>query len=228
MGFELDCGATVKYFIAYLGLRDNAARSNASREPDVATDGRAAADGNAPKDGGAGVNDNIILDNGMAYIAFHQRAMLIHRKTLGTKGHGLIQAYMLAYDSGFAYDYASAVVYKKAAADLCTRMDLDTGGGMGNFGNHARNQRGAQTVQLMREPIMGNGGDAGITDQYFVDASGCRVSLVSGLNVAFQQNAYVWQTFCKCLGNSGCLFPIRVARCVHTRCKTQFAAYLHQ
>src|SRR5687768_16250835 len=109
----LDSRAAIKYLIACLRLRDNAAGRNAAREPHIATDSRTTPDGNASKNGGASVDDNIILDNGMPYIAFYQGPMLIHRKALGAESHGLIQAHVFANDSGFADDHPGAVINKK-------------------------------------------------------------------------------------------------------------------
>jgi hypothetical protein len=58
---------------------------------------------------------------------------------------------------------------------------------------------------------MGYGSDTGIADEYFVDAPGSGVSLISRLNIAFQQAPYTRQLPGKGLGNGSRLFAVRIA-----------------
>src|SRR5687768_15489382 len=107
----------------------------------------------------------------MTQIAFYQGPMLIHGKALGAKGDGLVQAHMFPDDGGFADDHTRAMVYEEEPADLCTGMDFDAGGRMSNFRNHSRDQWRAQPVQLMGQPVIGNGGNSRIAYQNLIHAS---------------------------------------------------------
>src|SRR5690349_4756715 len=154
--------------------------------------------------------------------------MLVHREALGSKGYRLIKPHVLANDGGFSNDHACAVIDEKAPADLRARMNFNAGRRMSDFGDHAGNQRSAQAMQLMGEPVMRDGGNAGITYKYLVYASGGWISLIGCLDVALKQAADVWQPSRKCLDNGGSLFAIGVVGGIGPRNKAQFAAHLYQ
>ena len=124
-------------------LRNNASGWHAAGEPDIAANCGAAADGNPAEDGCAGVNDNIILYDGMPCRSFEQGAVIVNGESFGPEGHSLLETHVCANDSGFADDNAGAMVDKKAAADLGSRMNIDSGIGMGNLGDDAGGQRRA-------------------------------------------------------------------------------------
>src|SRR6187455_3132173 len=122
----LDSSTAFKHLATRLSLGNGAARRNAAGQPDIATDGRTTSDCNAAEDGRPGIDNHVVLDDRMAQVAFYQRAMFIHRETLGAQRHGLIQPHMLANNSGFPDDDAGAVVNKKPASDFRAGVDFDT------------------------------------------------------------------------------------------------------
>jgi len=109
-------------------------------KPDIAADGRAATNGNATQDRSTRINDDIIFNDRISYIAFDKNAVIIFLETFGTQGNGLIYANMPPDNCGFAYDHACAVVDKKTLADLCAGMNVNSRGGVSNFGDNASNQ----------------------------------------------------------------------------------------
>src|SRR6184192_1160598 len=109
--------------------------------------------------------------------------MLVHGKALGSQGYSLIKPHVLANDSGFSNDDTCPVINEKTAADLRSRMNFDTRRRMGDFRDHAGDQRSTQAVQFVREAVMGDGSNTGIADQYLVYASRRRIPLVCCLNI---------------------------------------------
>jgi hypothetical protein len=61
---------------------------------------------------------------------------------------------------------------------------------MRQFGDDARQQRQAELVQAVRQPVVDHRQHAGIAQQHFVDAARGRVALVGGQHVAVEQAAY--------------------------------------
>src|SRR6188508_1292172 len=69
-------GAFIQYFFYRSGLGYHAAGRRAAREPYVSADHGALADGDAPQHGGPGIDDHVVLDDGMPAEAFPQGAVL--------------------------------------------------------------------------------------------------------------------------------------------------------
>ena len=112
-------------------MGDRGAGRDVIRDPHVAADDGALPQRHAAQDGGAGIDDHVVFDNGMARLAFFQVALGVGRKALGAQRHGLIDAYAPAQARGFADDDAGAVVDEAARADLRAGMDVDAGFAMG-------------------------------------------------------------------------------------------------
>ena len=60
-------------------------------------------------------------------------------------------------------------VDEKVFSDPGARMDVDARAAMGPFGHHSRNQRHAELVQRMGQPIYGHGFQAGIAKDHLVE-----------------------------------------------------------
>jgi hypothetical protein len=118
------------------------------RQPDVAADRRAAADGDAAEDGRPGVDHHVVLDDRMAWRALLQGSVGIDAEAFGAEGDRLVEAHPIADDRGFADDHAGTVIDEEAVADACARVDVDAGGGVGEFGDDARQQRHAQPYSV--------------------------------------------------------------------------------
>src|SRR6185312_13414294 len=146
----------------------------------------------------------------MPQIAFYQSTVLVHWKALRSEGYRLIKPHVLANNCGFSNDHACAVIDEKAPTDLRAWMNFNTGRRMGDFGDHASDQRSAQVIQFVGEAVMGNGGNTGIADQYLIYASRGRVAFVRCLDVTFEQAAYVRQPLGKCPDNGSGLLAISI------------------
>src|SRR5262249_21919802 len=148
------------------------ARGDAVGEPDVAADAGAPADGDAAEDGGAGVDDDIVLDDGVAGVALDGPAVVVGGEALGPQGDALVEAHPLADDAGLPDDDAGAVVDEEARADLRARVDVDAGRAVGELGDHARDQGDVERVELVRDAVVGDGGQARIAEDRLVRAPG--------------------------------------------------------
>src|SRR3569623_3558309 len=168
-------------------LGDAAAGRHAAGEPDVAADGRTAADGDAAEYRGAGVDHNVVLDDGVARQTLLQDPGLSGRKAIGAERHCLIEPHAFADHSGLADHHAGAVSDEETAAYLGAGMNVDAGVGMGDLGEHARDQRHAGAVEMMGDAVMNDGEHARITQQHFVDAVRRRVAVVGRHHVGVEQ-----------------------------------------
>ena len=133
-----------------------------------------------------------------------------------------------AYDRRFSDDDVGAVVDEKALADLGARVDIDSSRRMGDFGNHARQQRSAQSVQHMRHPMVDDGGDAGIANQDFVGAFCGGIADISGANVGFEHLPDSRQLLDKALDDAVGAFAILIAVGFATGCEFEFEADLRE
>ena len=125
--------------------------------------------------------------------------MLVGRETAWPRAHSLIQAHVAANDRGLADDDAGAVVDEEAFADLGARMNVDPCRRMRDLGDHPRQQRRAELVKNMRQPLVNDRRDARIADQHFVDAVRRRIAVECGADIGVEQGAHARQL----LGESG-------------------------
>ena len=79
------------------------------------------------------------------------------------------------------------VVDREIVSDLRTRMDIDTSLRMGHFSNHAGNKGDAQPVQLVRDAIVADSPETGITKNNLVDVLRSGISVESGFSIRCQQ-----------------------------------------
>ena len=79
------------------------------------------------------------------------------------------------------------MVDEEAAADARAGMDVDAGRAVGELGDDPRDERHAEGVELVREALVGDGGDAGVAEDRLVEAGRGRVALVGGAHVAAEQ-----------------------------------------
>ena len=167
-----DSTAVIEGFAAQLCLSDVASRRHALREPYIAANGRAAADGDPAKDRSAGIDHDVVFDDGMPGIVFDQGAVLIHFKPLGPQRHRLVQPHVPADDRCLADDDACPVIDEKALADFRPGMDVYSGFGMRDLRDDAREHGGTQKIKFVGEPVADDRGDPRITKHHLVEALG--------------------------------------------------------
>ena len=79
----------------------------------------------------------------MARVALAQRAVLVGLEALGAQRHRLIEPHVAADDAVSPMTTPVPWSMKKPLADLGAGMDVDAGAPMGDFRDHARQQRHA-------------------------------------------------------------------------------------
>jgi len=120
---------------------------------------------------------------------FHECAIRIHFEPPRPERHRLIQANTLADHGRLADDDAGSVIDEAAAADPGARVDVHAGGRVRHLRDHARDERGPQLVQGVRQPVIGDRLHTGIADQDLLDAPGRRIAAVRGNDVGLEQRA---------------------------------------
>ena len=105
----------------------------------------------------------------------------------------LIEAHPFAHDRGLTDDHAGAVVDEEAAPDRRAGMNVDAGARIGEFGDDARDDRRAEAIERVGDPVMQDRGGAGIADQHLVDAARRRVADQRGGEIGVEQAADVRQ-----------------------------------
>jgi hypothetical protein len=119
----------------------------------------------------------------MPWDALDWKAVLILRKALGTQGDALVNANVLSNDAGLSDDDSGAVVDEEAFADLCSGVHVDSCLCVRMLGDHAREERHLELMELVGEALAGDGDDTGVTKDGLV-GRGCRgVSIEGGLHV---------------------------------------------
>lgn len=122
-------------------LGDFGKRRDIFGDPDVAANHRAFADGDPSEDGGIRINDHFILYDGVALDAFDWVSIVIHGEAFGAEGYALINLNLLSDDGCFANYHSGSVVYGKKFINLRAGVDVNTGFGVGHFGDDARDER---------------------------------------------------------------------------------------
>ncbi len=78
---------------------------------------------------------------------------------------------------------------KKPASMCAPGMDVDAGLRVRLLGHDARQQRQAEAIELVREPVVDHREDAGVAQEHLVDAACRRIALVGGEHIAVEQPA---------------------------------------
>ncbi len=129
----------------------------------------------------------------MPGIVLDQGAIFIHFEPFGAQGDGLVEPDMPTNHDGFTDDDASPVVNKKTFADFRSRMDVDRCLRMGDLRNDPREHRDAQPIELVRETMTNDRGDARVAKHDLVEALGRGITLICGVDVGIEQRADLGQ-----------------------------------
>ena len=82
-------------------------------------------DGDSSENGRVGVDDDTVLEDGVARYALDGVSVLVEWKTLRSEGHSLIELHVIAYDAGGPDDDTCAMVDGEVVPDLGSRVDVD-------------------------------------------------------------------------------------------------------
>jgi len=137
-------------------------------------DPRIVPNANPSQDFCAGPYDHIIPQSWVPFASF----------VSGTpKGHILINQRIIAYLGGLTYNYAHAVVDKKAAADFRAWVDFNSGEEAGELRDHAWQQGYIGVVEPVGEAVEQDRVEPGIAQENLKDALGGRVFAKYGVDL---------------------------------------------
>ena len=105
----------------------------------------------------------------------------------GTECDALVQHHMRTDDGRFANHDTGSMVDTEIVTNLCRRMDIDTGSGMCQFSQHARNTRHTQVVEHMRCPKMNHLKWQRIRENDFAAIGNCRVVVQYRIHIGVDQ-----------------------------------------
>ena len=86
------------------------------------------------------------------------------------QGNALIEFAMGADDGRFSNDHAGAVIDEEMGPDLCARMDINAGAGVGPLGHHPREDGNTLIVKLMCHSLDGECFHERVGDDDFIRA----------------------------------------------------------
>ena len=109
--------------------------------------------------------------------------VLVAREAERAERDALVDLDAIADLGRLADDDAGAVVDEEAAADRGAGVDVDAGLAVRELGHHARDERHAELVELVRDPEDGDGREARVAEDDLVEVLGGRVAVERGLYV---------------------------------------------
>lgn len=168
-------------------VADGAAGRNRAGQEDAAADGRGLADGDIAEDSGVGVNDDFILQRGVAFVLAVDLALVIVRKAQGAERHTLVELAAFADNGGFTDNNTGAVVDEEAGADGRSGMNVDAGAAVGVFGHDARHERDLKVPKDVGHAMGGDGNSGRIAEDNLIGVGGGRVALVTRQDIRRQQ-----------------------------------------
>src|SRR6266508_2736299 len=186
---RLDAGSMRVALIAHLGLGDAGAGRDARGEPDVPADGRALPDRDAAEDGGARVHHDVVLDDRVPRDPLHRVALRVEREALRAERHALVEPDVPADHRGLPDDDAGAMVDEELVPDGGPGVDVDPGERVRVLGDDPGDERDAEDVQLVGDPLVRDGEDPRVREDRLVAALQRRVALVRGLDVGADEGA---------------------------------------
>ena len=183
----LDAASVVEELVSELGLGHVGPWRHAVSQPNVSTDRGAAANRDAPEHGGTCLNDHIVLDDWVARGTLEQVAAVVGGEALGAEGDALVEPDVLTDDASLADHDARAVIDEEARSNARAGVDIDAGRLVSQLGDHSRNERHAQCVQLVRDAMVADGRHAYVREHRLVDAGRGRVTIERRARVAAEQ-----------------------------------------
>lgn len=162
-------------------------------DPYIATDDGVVPDGDASEDGAIAIDNDIVLEDGMAVNTLDGVSIRIEGEALGTEGDTLVEFHMVADDAGGSDDHTRTMVYGEVAADGGCWVYVDARLAMSHLGDDTWDEGNPQQVQLVCYAVAHDGAYGGITTDDFAIARGSRVSLVGGYHIGSQQATQVRQ-----------------------------------
>ena len=161
--------------------------------PDVAAYLGAAPYGDAPQERRTGIDDDIVLDDGVPRYSLDGLSQPVQGKGLGPEGAALVDPYVFPDDAGLADNGAGAMVDEESLAYRRPRVYVDAGGGMGHLGDDPRDKIHIKQVQFMGDAVIGERRHAGITENGLTYPPCGRVPPVSRLGVQGKESPYLRQ-----------------------------------
>ena len=164
----------------YFALADGeGVGGDASRNEGIARDNAVFSNnGGAAENGGIGIDDDAVFEGGVAFLVGH---MFGHRQR--AQRYALVEFDVVADVRGSANNNAGTVVNEKAVADASGGVNVNACFPVGKLRQHTRHQGHVVQVEGVGEPIEGDGIEAGVGKNHFIQALGGRVPLENGLGI---------------------------------------------
>lgn len=166
-------------------VEDEGIGRDAVHEKDVCADGAPRADDCFTTDDRcAGVNGDMVLEGGMAFLTAQ---LLTSGEGSGDQADALVHFHVVADEGGFTDDGAGAMINEEMGPDSGARMQIHSGAAVGPFGHDSGDEGDFAQVQLMSHSLDGDGFDEGVRDDDFLLAEGGGIAVVSGFGVGLKQ-----------------------------------------
>ncbi len=157
--------------------------------PNVAANDRTSAYSDASEDGRLGVNHDVVLDYRMSRNAFYRVAVLVGGETFRTKRYALVDFDVVANYRRGANDYACAVVDGEVLTNLRLRMYVDASFAVRHFCDNSRQKWHFERVEQVRNSVVRDGANGGISKNNFAVADRGRVAVEDCFDVALKHSA---------------------------------------
>src|SRR6266404_8498335 len=118
----------------------------------------------------------------MPFAAFFNFAVLVLLKTARAERDAVIKFHSRADLTGLANYHAGAVIDKKMRANLCARMDVDTGTAVCPLGHNAGDQ-GHLVVEKVRQSINRDRFQGWISEDDFLITFRSRITFICSVDV---------------------------------------------
>ena len=146
--------------------------------PHIAAYHGATPDGDTSQYSAVAVYDDVILEYRMAVNALDGIPLHVKREASGTKGHPLIELYMIPDDARGANHHACAMVYRKVVTYSGGRVYVDASLAMSHLRDYTRYERYTQQMQSMSYTVAADSAYGWIAADDLAIACGCRVAII--------------------------------------------------
>ena len=156
------------------------------RQPDVSANDGASPNGDTSQHRGIGIDGDMVFDDRMAG-QVHWQSLLIQREILCSQSDALVEAHMVADDRSLANNDTRPVIDTKIFADLCPRVNVDTGIGMGHLSDDAGDEGNLQLEELMCHSLMEEGDHGWIAKDDLTGTFGRRIAIQDRFHIGRKQ-----------------------------------------
>ncbi len=169
---------------------DGRTGGDAACDPNTRPDHRVASDDrSSAQDGGVGIDDDVVFDGWVAFLAAYQLPVGIGREAECPERDALIEFDVLADFARLADHHTGSVIDEEVITNRCTGVDVDARLLMGPLGHHSRNEGDVEFDEFVSDPVNRDGFETGIAEHDFVGRLAGRVARKGGFDVRRERRA---------------------------------------